>query len=164
MNTAVHFSILKGVVTMSVKHNSANTLPDYVLNEVLDPRAPGDLDGLSIKNQRLARIQEYEEEAISRENPFEAVIGMGNASLQRVFEQYGQALIDAFEGRDPTLEEMRQYSSDIRLLLKVRKSIETDIALQTAHADQSASAFRGGPNRARHNPRAPKNGDLRSRR
>ena len=114
---------------------------DDELNEALEAHAAEELDGLSIQNQRLARIQEYEEAAVSRSDPFAAVIGMGNAYLQRVFEHLGAAVLDELDSRPHTVEELREFGPEIRLLVKLRNSIETDLAFQAPDAGQQAAAF-----------------------
>src|SRR4051794_37868454 len=56
---------------------------DSELNEPLETNVADDPEGLSIQNQRLARILEYEEAALARMDPLAAVIGIGNAYFQR---------------------------------------------------------------------------------
>lgn len=126
---------------MGAKPTAARQMPDHELNEVLESHAAEELDGLSIQNQRLARVQEYEEAAVSRPDPFAAVIGMGNADLQRVFEHLSAAILDELDSRAHTVDELREFSPEIRLLLKLRKSIETDLAVQPPDAGQQAAAF-----------------------
>ena len=126
---------------MGAEPTDAREMQDHELNEVLETHAAEELDGLSIHNQRLARIQEYEEAAVSRSDPFAAVIGMGNAHLQRVFEHLGAAILDELDGRTHTVEELRELGPEIRLLVKLRNSIETDIAVQPPDAGQQAAAF-----------------------
>jgi hypothetical protein len=87
-------------------------MPDHELNEVLEAHAAEELDGLSIQNQRLARVQEYEEASVSRSDPFAAVIGMGNAYFQRVFEHLGAAILDELDSRAHTVEELREFARE----------------------------------------------------
>lgn len=126
---------------MDAESNDASKMRDQQLNESLEAHGQDDLDGLSIRNQRLARIQEYEEAAVSRPDPFAAVIGMGNASLQRVFEHLGAAIVEELDSRPHTVGEIRELEPEIRLLVKIRNSIETDLAVQTSDAERPATAF-----------------------
>ena len=84
---------------MEAEPTDAREMRDHELNEALEAHAAEELDGLSIQNQRLARVQEYEEAALARSDPFAAVIGMGNAYLQRVFEHLGAAILDELDSR-----------------------------------------------------------------
>lgn len=126
---------------METESNNIRNLQDDELNEAIEAYSEEDCDGLSIRNQRLARVHEYEEEAISRPDPFAAVIGMGNADLQRIFDHLSAAILDVMDSRKHTVDELRELSPDIRLLLKLRKSIETDLAVQTPHVEQPAASF-----------------------
>ncbi len=123
---------------MEVEPGDARKMRDYELNEALEADGPEILDGLSMQNQRLARVQEYEEAAVARPDPFAAVIGMGNAYFQRVFEHLGAALLDELDCRAHTVEELREFGPDIRLLVKLRNAIETDLAVQLPDAGQQA--------------------------
>lgn len=126
---------------METEPTDARMMRDDELNEALAAHAAEELGGLSIENRRLERIQEYEEAALSRPDPFAAVIGLGNASLQRVFEHLGKALLDAMDGHPHTVDELRELSPEIRLLVKLRKLIETDLAIQPSDAGQQVAAF-----------------------
>jgi hypothetical protein len=126
---------------MQAEPTDAREMRDDELNEALEAHATEELDGLSIQNQRLARVQEYEEAAVSRSDPFAAVIGMGNAYLQRVFEHLGAAILDELDSRAHTVDELREFGPEIRLLVKLRNSIETDLAVQPPDAGQQAAAF-----------------------
>ena len=126
---------------MEAEPNDACKMRDYELNDSLDARAVEELDGLTIQNQRLARIQEYEEAAVSRPEAFAAVIGMGNAYFQRVFEHLGAAILDELDSRAHTVEELREFGPEIRLLVKLRNAIETDLAVQPPDPRQQAAAF-----------------------
>ena len=126
---------------MKAEPTNVREMPDNELNEALEAHAVEELDGLSIQNQRLARVQEYEEAALSRSDPFAAVIGMGNAHLQRVFEHLGAAILDELDSRAHTVEEFREFGPEIRLLVKLRNSIETDLAFQPPGDGQQAAAF-----------------------
>ena len=66
---------------------------------------------------------------------------MGNASFQRIFEHLGAALLDELDSRDHTVAELREYEPEIRLLVKLRNSIETDLDPQLPEAGQQAAAF-----------------------
>jgi hypothetical protein len=128
---------------MEAKLIDARPVPDYVLNEALDAHAVDELDGLSIQNQRLAKIQEYEEASLLRTDPFAAVLGMGNASMQRIFEHLGAAILEELDGRPHTVEEFRELAPEIRLLAILRRSIETEFVVQRSDATQQAAAFNG---------------------
>lgn len=126
---------------MDTESNDASKMRDQELNESLEAHGQDDLDGLSMRNQRLARVQEYEEAAIARPDPFAAVIGIGNADFQRVFEHLGAAILDELDSRTPTVDAFRELGPEIRLLVKIRNSIETDLAVHTADAGRPATAF-----------------------
>jgi hypothetical protein len=126
---------------MEAESSDTRQRRDQELNEGLEAYAAEELDGLSIQNQRLARVQEYEEAAVSRPDPFAAVIGMGNADLQRIFDHLSTAILDVMDSRKHSVDELREFSPDIRLLLKLRKSIETDLAVQTPDVEQPAASF-----------------------
>ena len=66
---------------------------------------------------------------------------MGNAYLQRVFEHLGAAILDELDSRAHTVEELRELGPEIRLLVKLRNSIETDLSVQPPDAGQQAAAF-----------------------
>jgi hypothetical protein len=114
---------------------------DHELNEALETHAEDELDGLSIQNQRLAMIQEYEEAAVSRSDPFAAVIGMGNAHFQRVFEHLGAAILEELDSHPHSVQEIREFEPEIRLLVKLRNSMETDLEVQPPEAGRPAAAF-----------------------
>ena len=114
---------------------------DHELNEALEKDAGQELDGLSIRNQRLARILEYEEAALSRSDPHAAVIGMGNAQLQRICEHVGDAVLERWDAHTPTVEEIRELSPQIRLMVAMRKMMDTDLAFQSEDFQQQAAAF-----------------------
>ena len=110
---------------------------DKALN-LNDAEVCGDL---TIRNQRLARIQEYEESAVTRPDPLAAIIGIGNADFQRIFEHLGTAILEQIEAGSKSIEEFRELGPEIRLLVKIRKAIETDVALQSLEAEQQPTAF-----------------------
>jgi hypothetical protein len=124
---------------MEAQSSNAHKMQDQELNEALEAYSEKDCEVLSFRNQRLARVHEYEEAAVSRPDPFAAVIGMGNADLQRVFDHLSAAILEVMDSRKHTVDELREFSPDIRLLLKLRKSIETDIAIQTQDVEGPAS-------------------------
>ena len=126
---------------MDVQPTNAHKMLDHELNKALDAQSPEDRDGLSIQYQRLAKVQEYEEAALARSNPFAAIIGMGNAHFQRVFEHLGAALLDELDARPNTIAEIREVEPEIRLLLKVRSAMETDLEVGAAEFNQQAVAF-----------------------
>src|SRR6188768_1313504 len=99
---------------MEAERTDAREMRDHELNEALEAYTAEELDGLSVQNQRLAKIQKYEDAAVSRSDPFAAVIGMGNAYLQRVFEHLGTAILDELDTRAHTVEEFREFSPEIR--------------------------------------------------
>ena len=66
---------------------------------------------------------------------------MGAADLQRVFEHLSGAILTELDSRDHTVDELREFGPDIRLLLKLRKSVEMDLAIQKPDDEQPASAF-----------------------
>jgi hypothetical protein len=133
---------------MAAETTDAREARDYALN-AQEPKDADELDELQLKNQRLARIQEYEEAAVSRTDPLAAVIGMGNADLQRIFEHLGAAILDAIDSRSHTVEELRELAPDIRLLVKLRNAIETDLAFQSTDITSQGAALPHGmrPNR-----------------
>ena len=116
---------------------------DNELNEPLETNAADDPDGLTIQNQRPARILEYEEAAL-RTDPLAAVIGIGNAHFQRIFEHLGSAVLDVIDSGPQTVEQLRELAPEIRLMLKLRNAIEADLAVQSPDADQHAAAFPRG--------------------
>jgi hypothetical protein len=125
---------------MEMEPMEVGKMRDHELNEALEAHAAED-DELSVQNERLAKIQEYEEAALSRSDPFGAVLGMGNATLQRIFEHLGAAILEEMDSRPHTLEELREFEPGIRLMVKLRNCVETDLALQPPDAAQQA-AFR----------------------
>jgi hypothetical protein len=114
---------------------------DEELNKALKFDDAEVYDDLAIRNQRLARIQEYEESALARRDPLAAVIGLGNADFQRIFECLGTAVLEQLEAGSKSIEEIRELEPEIRLLVKIRKAIETDVALQAREAEQQPSAL-----------------------
>jgi hypothetical protein len=137
------FLISNGGSGMGAEATDAREMRDHELNEALETHAEDELDGLSIQNQRLARIQEYEEAAVSRSDPFAAVIGMGNAHFQRVFEHLGAAILEELDSHPHSVEELREFGPEIRLLVKLRSAIETDLEVQPPEAETPAAAFSG---------------------
>lgn len=111
--------------------------------ELESPDAPTaeDLDGLSMKNQRLARIQDFEEDAVSRTGAYAAVMGMGTAYLQRIFEHLGAAVLDVMDSHPHSVQELRELRPEIRLLVQLRKTIETDLEVQSSDAGDQPSVF-----------------------
>jgi len=132
---------------MDVQPTNAYKMLDHELNEALDAKSSEELEGLSIQNQRLAKVHEYEEAALARSDSFAAMIGMGNAYFQRVFEHLGTALLDELDARPNTIAEIREVEPEIRLLLKVRSAIETDLEVAAADFKQQAVAFPSGMQR-----------------
>ena len=126
---------------MESESSDARRFGDEELNRALDAYSDEDSDAQNIRNQRLARVHEYEESTVSRADPFAAVIGMGTADLQRVFEHLSGAILAELDNREHTVDEFRELGSDIRLLLKIRKSIEVDLTFQAPDVGQPASAF-----------------------
>jgi hypothetical protein len=116
-------------------------MPDEELDKSLKLDDADEYDDLTIRNQRLARIQEYEESAVTRRDPLAAIIGIGNADFQRMFETLGTAILEQIEAGSKSIKELRELGPDIRLLVKIRKAIETDVALQTLAAEQQPSAL-----------------------
>ena len=97
---------------MDMEPTNTDAVSDQELNAALEAHAAEDYDGLSIRNQRRARIQEYEESALSRLDPFAAVIGLGNVIFQSIIEHLGAAILDELNSKAPTLEEMRNKPGD----------------------------------------------------
>ena len=126
---------------MDPERADAHKIQDDELNEALETDPAEERDGLSIQNQRLARIQEYEEAAISRPDSQAAVIGMGSASFQRMFEHLSEAIVNRLDSYPHTLEEVRELSPEMRLALKLWSTVETDLTLQTSDTGQQATAF-----------------------
>jgi hypothetical protein len=127
--------------SMDTERADARKTQNDELNEALETDPAEERDGLSIQNQRLARIQEYEEGAISRPDPRDAMIGMGSATLQRMFEHLGEAIVNRLDSYPHTFEEVRELSPEMRLALKLRSAIETDLTLQTSDTGPQATAF-----------------------
>ena len=69
---------------------------------------------------------------------------MGNAYFQRIFEHLGAAILDELDSRAHTVEELRELAPEIRLLVKLRNSIETDLAFQGTNIDPPAAARPSG--------------------
>ncbi len=113
---------------MEPQQTDLHAMEDHELNQALE-RAE-ELDGLSLQHQRLARIQEYEELALARSDPFAAVLGMGTSHLAKLFEHLGKAVLDDLESQAPTLTALREVGPEIRLLLKLRSAMETDLEFQ----------------------------------
>ena len=126
---------------METEPTDTRKMRDDQLNEALETDAAEELDGLSIRNQRLARIQEYEEAAVSRIDPFAALFGFGNADFQRIFDLLSAAIFDELDSRGHTIEVLRELAPEIRLLVKLRNSIALDLAVQPPDAGQQAAAF-----------------------
>lgn len=126
---------------MEAEPTDAREMLDYKLSEALESHAEDELDGLSIQNRRLGRIQEYEDVCLARPDPYAAIIGMGTSSLQRVFEHLGNALLDELDSHTHKLEEVREYTPEIRLLVKLRNAIEADLEFQSADTEPPATAF-----------------------
>ena len=98
------------------------------------------LDGLSIEDRRRARIDEYEESAVSRADPGAALLGMGTANLQRVAEQLGLAILDELENQPPTIDAFRELGPEIRMLAKIHSVVATDVAFQKMDVGHSNSS------------------------
>jgi hypothetical protein len=128
--------IVRGKKDMEVEPIKKRGMEDDELNEAVDAHSVEELDGLSMQNQRLARVQEYEEAAVSRPDPLAAVSGMGAAFCQRIFEHLGTAVLDELDRFPHSVEEFREYEPEIRLLAKLRKSIEQDLTLQAHETPQ----------------------------
>jgi hypothetical protein len=126
---------------MEPQRTDLHALDDYELNQTLE--RDEELDGLSIQQQRLARIQEYEELALARRDPFAAILGMGTCYLAQVFEHLGKKLWDELESQPPTLTALREVSPEIRLLLKVRSAMETDLEFQEHVRGEQPMALSG---------------------
>jgi hypothetical protein len=124
---------------MSISKMSSAALGDGELNRALNIDDADVRDQQTLRNQRLARIQEYEESALIRRDPLAAVIGMGNADLQRIFESLGTAVLEQIESGSKSIEEFRELGPEIRLLVKLRKAIEVDVALQALETEQQPS-------------------------
>jgi hypothetical protein len=103
-----------------------------------------ELDGLSMPNRRRARVDEFEEDAISRSDSYAAVIGMGSAYLQRVFEALGAALLEEIDSHPLTVQELRALNPEIRMLVKLRSAIETDLEVQALASGDQSVGFASG--------------------
>jgi hypothetical protein len=126
---------------MEVKPTEARAKEDLELNNAFEAHATEELDALSIRSERMERIDEYEESALSRSDPLAAVIGIGNVTFQRSFEEYGAAILDEINRGAHTLEALRELEQDIRLLVKMRNCIEKDIDVQSRLAGQEEAAI-----------------------
>jgi hypothetical protein len=101
-----------------------------------------ELGGLSVQNHRLARIAEFEEDALARPNPYAAVIGFGCADLQRVLGHYSKALLQQLESREHTWEEIRELEPTVRLLLKLQAAVALDLAVDSETNERPPSKAR----------------------
>ncbi len=126
---------------MDGKPNNPREMDDHELDQAIHLDAAEDADGLSIRNQHLAKIQECEEAALARRDPFSAVGGLGATYLQQIYLHLGHAVVDTLESGSGSLEEIRDLKSEIGLLVKLRKSIETDIALHHRELEQETIAL-----------------------
>jgi hypothetical protein len=126
---------------MEPQRPDLHALEDDELNHALE-RAE-ELDGLNLQHQRLARIQEYEELALARTDPFGAVLGMGTSYLAQVFEHLGKAVLDELENQPTMLTALREVGPDIRLLLKLRSAIETDLDFQNQVSGEQPMGLSG---------------------
>ena len=126
---------------MGHEPNNTHDMQDEELNEALDAHSAEELDGLSMQHQRQARVDEYEEAAVSQPNPYAAVSGMGGAFCQRIFEPLGPAVLVELDSHPHTVEEIREYEPEIRLLVKLRNSVEADLAFQANDAGPPTAAI-----------------------
>jgi hypothetical protein len=101
----------------------------------------GKLTKAATLTQLAQRIDEYEEAAVSRPDPFAAVIGMGAAFCQRIFEHVGTAVLEELDSQPHSVEEIREYEPVFNLLIKFRKSVEADLAFQAHYAGQQSAAI-----------------------
>ena len=116
-------------------------LQDQDLNQALEMDEE-ELDGLSLQQRRLARIQEYEEEALARIDPLAAVVGMGTVYLAQLFEYFAKAVVDEFKTQPPTLALCRELTPQVRLLAKLRSAIDTDFEFQQHNIGEQTVALR----------------------
>jgi hypothetical protein len=114
-------------------------MSDRELNEALKEHAIEEQDELSIKDRRLARIDEYEEAALSSSDAFAALIGIGNAHLQRIFEHLSTAILEELESRGGSFEAICELNPHMRLLVKMRSSVEKVFAVQPPNDGQQFS-------------------------
>jgi hypothetical protein len=126
---------------MDGQSNAPRAVRDDELDSALNLENADDLDELNIRNQRVARILDYEESAVARRDPFAAIIGMGNADMQRMCEYVGAAILERLDCGTKSIEEIREVSPEMRLLVKMRKSIETDLALHLLEGEQQPTAY-----------------------
>jgi hypothetical protein len=117
---------------------------DQELNAALETHSEDELDGLGIRNQRRARIDEYEERAVAHPEPLAALIGMGNADFQRIFEHASTAVLEELDSHPHTVEEIRELAPDIRLLIKLRDSMEWDLEGGSPDGEQPVAAVPAG--------------------
>ena len=117
---------------------------DREFNEAPDACGAEELDGLSMANRRRARVDEFEEDAVARSGPYAAVIGMGTAYLQRIIEHLGAAVLEEMDSHPHTIQELREFRPEIRLLVQLRNAVETDREVQTLEAGDQAEGFASG--------------------
>jgi hypothetical protein len=134
----------QGDFGMDANGTNARKISDHELNEALEAHALEDVDGLSIKNQRLASIQEYEEAALARSNPFAAVLGMAGSQMQQISEYLGAAIIAEFESRGGSLEVIRELRPEMGLQIKLIKLAQTDLLFQLAETEPQSNLYRHG--------------------
>jgi hypothetical protein len=115
-----------------IRNNSV--IEDLALNDALDEHGRGELDGLSMEQQREARILEYEEVAVEQSDPFEAITGMQNASLARIFERLSAAVVKELNSKNHSLQDIREYTTEIKSLVQIQRNIELDRSLNLALA------------------------------
>ncbi len=116
-------------------------LQDQDLNQALEMDEE-ELDGLSLQQRLLARIQEYEEEALARIDPLAAVVGMGTVYLAQLFEYFAKAVVDEFKTQPPTLALCRELTPQVLLLAKLRSAIDTDFEFQQHNIGEQTVALR----------------------
>ena len=119
-------------------------VPDSELSEALDSPGEKEVAGLDLRAQRSARIDEYEEEAVRRSNPYAAMIGTGTAYLQRILEPYCQAIIEQLNSGSGSIDDVRELTPDIKIVLKLHNAVEADHEFQADEAGDQARAFPHG--------------------
>jgi hypothetical protein len=132
--------------------SSGSAAYEQHLNHALDAASIDDLDAQSMRAKRLALIDCFEEEALERSTPQDALLGASTAVLHRLANALGEALVEYCDSHEPTLELLRDVYPDINLLQKLRRHIEFDRVV--AASDNEVPA-RVGPIRSKQIPKQP---------
>jgi hypothetical protein len=100
------------------------------------------LDDLSMQDRRRAKIDEYEEAAVSRSDPSDAVAGMGNANLLRVTERLTPAVLETLDSEPPTIDVAREIAPVVRLMIRVQALVDSDRAMERMEGGRDSLSYR----------------------